>query len=113
VNSQRFCPAGVVQGRATNIVITCLDDIGISCLTSSNQVPVPTPGLVKATGSCNVAVMWMEDTQHMPTGNDCEYTFERVYMAFDECGYTNLCTQLVNYTVNIPVAFASVCWKGR
>jgi len=107
VNSQRFCPAGVIVGLPADIQMTCLDDIGISCLSNSNQVPPAVPGLVKATGSCNVAVMWVEDRPHMAV-DDCTYEFERVYMAFDECGNTNLCTQTVNYTVDRAPSIAGV-----
>ena len=81
-------------------VITGPTSLPVGCVASAAEVPPANTGLLQIDFTCELIAFYAwPDGPHVPTSNDCEWTFARVFYAEDACGVWSTWTQQVTYTI--------------
>jgi hypothetical protein len=98
------CEQIIVLTDETNPVITCPQDVNISC---TSEVPLPDTDDVSASDNCGIPVITFGGDEL--TNQICEdrYTILRTYLATDICDNTATCIQII--TVNDLIAPVLTC----
>ena len=78
--------------------IEALADKFVGCITHTNQLPEPNFTLVTASSACSVVTLDYAGPQNAAV-TGCTRSLERVYIATDLCGQSNMITQTISWII--------------